>query len=134
MAIQCLVGEEQNFVTDPMIHGQPMQFSQHRANMVKLVPFINIILAALFWQHCNRSMWDCFAPYNRLLQESRRDVVVALILFSAVGPSSYFRIFPTEYRLKLILLHNLAMCASRQHGESNITPEFRGGSSIGEID
>ena len=34
MAIQCLVGEEQNFVTDPMLNGKPMQFSQHRANMV----------------------------------------------------------------------------------------------------
>ena len=39
MAIQSLVGEEQNFVTDPMLHGKPMQFSQHRANMVKLAPF-----------------------------------------------------------------------------------------------
>ena len=29
---------------------------------------LDIILAALFWQHCSRSMWDCFAPYNRLLQ------------------------------------------------------------------
>ena len=51
MAIQCLVGEEQNFVTDPMLHGKPMQFSQHRANMVKLAPFRYnpgcIILAAL---------------------------------------------------------------------------------------
>ena len=36
--IQCLVGEEQNFVIKPMLHGKPMQFSQHRANMVKLVP------------------------------------------------------------------------------------------------
>ena len=26
MAIQCLVGEEQNFVTDPMLHGKPMQY------------------------------------------------------------------------------------------------------------
>ena len=39
MAIQCLVGEEQNFATDPMLHGKPMKFSQHRANMVKLAPF-----------------------------------------------------------------------------------------------
>ena len=51
MAIQCLVGEEQNCVTDPMLHGKQMQFSQHRANMVKLVPLrynpSRIILAAL---------------------------------------------------------------------------------------
>ena len=67
MAIQCLVGEEQNSVTDPMLHGKPRQFSQHRANMVNL-RLLDIILAALFWQHCSRSMWDCFAPYNRLLQ------------------------------------------------------------------
>ena len=39
MTIQCFVGEEQNFVTDPMLHGKPVQFSQHRANMVKLAPF-----------------------------------------------------------------------------------------------
>ena len=39
MAVQCLVGEEQNFVTDPMLNGKPMQFSQHRANMVILAPF-----------------------------------------------------------------------------------------------
>ena len=31
MAIQCLVGEDQNFVTDPMLHGKAMQFSQHQA-------------------------------------------------------------------------------------------------------
>ena len=59
---------------------------------------------------------------------------MALIIFSAVGPSRYFLIIPTEYRLKLILLHNLAMCESRQHVESNITPKFLGGSSLGEID
>ena len=51
MAIQCLVGEEQDFVTDPILHGKPMQFSQHRANMVKLAPIRYnsgcIILAAL---------------------------------------------------------------------------------------
>ena len=51
MAIQCLVGEEQNFVTDLMLHEKQMQFSQHRANMVKLVPLRYnpgcIILAAL---------------------------------------------------------------------------------------
>ena len=51
MAIQCLVGEEQNIVTDPLLHGKPMQFSQHRANMVKLAPYRYnpgcIILAAL---------------------------------------------------------------------------------------
>ena len=88
----------------------------------------------MFWQHCSRSMWDCFAQYNRLLQQSRRDVTVALIIFSAVGPSIYFLIFPTAYRLKLILLHNLAMCASRQHVESKITPKFLGGSLLGEID
>ena len=33
-----------------------------------------------------------------------------------------------------MLLHNLATCASRQHVESNITPKFLGGSSLGEID
>ena len=32
------------------------------------------IMTPLSWQHCSRSMWDCFAPYNRLLQQSRRDV------------------------------------------------------------
>ena len=67
MAIQCLVGEEQNFVTDPMLHEKPMQFSQHRANMVKLAPFRYnpgcIILAAL--QSVDVVF---FAPYNRLLQ------------------------------------------------------------------
>ena len=51
MAIQCLVGEEHNFVTDPMLHGKPMQLFQHRADMVKLAPFRNnpgrIILGAL---------------------------------------------------------------------------------------
>ena len=51
MAIQCLVGAEQNFVTDPILHGKPMQFSQHRANMVKIAHLIynpgRIILAAL---------------------------------------------------------------------------------------
>ena len=51
MAIQCLVGEEQNFFIDPMLHGKPMQFSQHRANMVNLTYFRYnpgcIILAAL---------------------------------------------------------------------------------------
>ena len=51
MTIQCLVSEEQNFVTDPMLHGKPMQFFQHRTNMVKLAPFEYnpgcIILAAL---------------------------------------------------------------------------------------
>ena len=52
MAIQCLVGEEQNFVDDPMLHWKPMQFSQHRANMAKLA---DIILGALFWQHCSRN-------------------------------------------------------------------------------
>ena len=59
---------------------------------------------------------------------------MALIIFSAVGPSRYFLIFPTEYRLKLMLLHNLATCASRQHVELNITPKFLGGSSLGKID
>ena len=39
MAIQCLVGEGQNFVTDPMLNEKPMQFSQNRANVVKLAPF-----------------------------------------------------------------------------------------------
>ena len=39
MTIQCLVGEDQNFVTDPMLHRKPMQFSHHKANMVKLAPF-----------------------------------------------------------------------------------------------
>ena len=130
MAIQCLVGEEQNFVTEPMLHGKPVQFSQHRANMIKLVPIRYnhscIILAAL-------QLVDV-APYNRLLQYSRLDVTVTLIIFSAVGPSRYRLIFPTEYRLKLILLHNLAMCASRQPVESNITSDFLGGSSLGEID
>ena len=78
MAIQCLVGEKQNFITDPMLHGSPMQFSQHRANMViwSNLHFWDIILAALFCQHCCRSKWDCFAPYNRLLQKSRRDVTM----------------------------------------------------------
>ena len=51
MAIQCLVGEEQNFVADPMLNEKPMQFSEHRANMVKLAHFRYnpgcIILAAL---------------------------------------------------------------------------------------
>ena len=51
MAIRCLVDEEQNFVTDPMLHGKPMQLSQHKANVVKLAPFRydpgRIILAAL---------------------------------------------------------------------------------------
>ena len=45
-----------------------------------------------------------------------------------------FPIFPTEYRLKLIPLHSSATCASSQHVESNITPKFLGGSSLGEID
>ena len=33
-----------------------------------------------------------------------------------------------------MLLHNLAMCASREHVESNITPKFLGGSSPGGIE
>ena len=51
MAIQFLVREGQNFVTDPILHGKPMQLSQHSANTVKLAPFRYnpgcIILAAL---------------------------------------------------------------------------------------
>ena len=35
--------------------------------------------------------------------------------------------------IKKIII-NLATCASRQHVESNITPKFLGGSSLGEID
>ena len=35
MAIHVLLGEEQYFVTDPMLHGKPTRFVQHRANMVK---------------------------------------------------------------------------------------------------
>ena len=79
-------------------------------------------------------MWDCFGPYDRLLQLSRQDATVALIIFSAVGPSIYFLTFLTEYRFKLILIHNLAMRASRQHVASNITLKFVGGSTLGEID
>ena len=67
MAIQCLVCEEQNFVTDPMLHGKTMQFIQQRANMVKVAPFRynpgRIILAAL--QSVDVGL---FAPYNTLLQ------------------------------------------------------------------
>ena len=37
MAIKCLVGGEQNFVTDPILHRKPVQFSQHY--MVKLAPW-----------------------------------------------------------------------------------------------
>ena len=91
---------------------------------------LDINLAALFWHHCSRSMWDCFVPYCRLLQKSRRDITVALIIFSDVGLSRYLLIFPSEYRLKFILLHNLA---PRQHVESNITPTCLGGLSLGEI-
>ena len=76
---------------------------------------------AWFFMHCRNHYSDSHANH-------------VIIIFSAVGPSRYFLIFPTEYRLKLILLHNLAMCASRQHVESNITPKFLGGSSLGEID
>ena len=34
MTIQCFVGAEKNFITDPMLHGKPVQFSQNMANMV----------------------------------------------------------------------------------------------------
>ena len=44
-------GEDQNFATDPMLHGKPMHFSHHGAYMVNLAPFRYnpgcIILAAL---------------------------------------------------------------------------------------
>ena len=50
MAIQFFVGEKQNFVTDPMLHGKKMQFSELKANMVKRSSFrynpCRIILAA----------------------------------------------------------------------------------------
>ena len=50
MVIQYLVSKEQNFVTDPVLHGKPVQFSQHETYMVKLAPFrrnpVCIILAA----------------------------------------------------------------------------------------
>ena len=51
MAIQCLIGEEQTFVTYNMFHGKPMQLSHHRANVAKLAPFSHnpgcIILTSL---------------------------------------------------------------------------------------
>ena len=60
--------------------------------------------------------------------------MVVLIIVSATGPSRCSLIFPTKYRLKWILRHNSAMCAPRQHVESNITLRFLGGSSLGEIE
>ena len=50
MAIQCLVGEDKNFVTEPMLHGKPMQFSQHRDNFKKIwsnLRLLDIFLGAV---------------------------------------------------------------------------------------
>ena len=55
-----------------------------------------------------------------------RYVAAELTILSAVGLSIYFLIFLIENILKLVLLHNLAMCASRQHVESNVTARFLG--------
>ena len=60
------MGGEQNFVTDPMLHGKPVQFFQHEAYIIKLVPFRynpGCILVAL-----QSVDVDLFAPYNKLLQ------------------------------------------------------------------
>ena len=51
MVIQRLVPEDQNLVTDSMLHGKPVQFVLHGAYIVKLVTFRYepecIILAAM---------------------------------------------------------------------------------------
>ena len=57
------VGEGQNFVTDPMLHGSHCS-SLNTGLIWSNLHLLDIILAALFWQHCSRSMWDCFAPYT----------------------------------------------------------------------
>ena len=58
---------EQNFATDPMHHAKPASaVFQHGDYMITLAS-LYIILATLLWQHCRRSMWDCFAPYKKML-------------------------------------------------------------------
>ena len=52
MVIQCLVGEDKNFVTEPMLHGKPMQFSQHRDNFKKI--WSNLRLLDI-WASCQIS-------------------------------------------------------------------------------
>ena len=40
MAIHCLVGEEQNFITDPMLHGKPMQYARPNMSNLRLLDII----------------------------------------------------------------------------------------------
>ena len=67
MDIQCLIDKEHNFVTDHILHGKPVRFF-NTGYIWSNLRLSDTIVAALFWKHCSRSMWDCFAPYDKLLQ------------------------------------------------------------------
>ena len=81
------------------------------------------ILFIMYWlwnytytlMKCGQSLWNCFAPYYKILQWWRRDRTVSSIIFSVFGSLRSFLIFRTEY-IYIYIYQNWYCCTIEQHG------------------
>ena len=102
ITIRNIVGHEHSVcirwapVIDLMLHGKPLQFLLYMPDMLEIAPL--------------RYSPGCIVPVA--LESTEWDVKVALFIYSTACLSIYCRIYPTEYMLKFMFLHNLATSTS----------------------